>query len=60
MKEPAVMQTGTMNSVGKVAVMQRAQFDLGTIQILPLTINRFQTAACAEYMLIYTRKPIIY
>lgn len=60
MKEQAVMQTGTMNIVRKVAVMQRAQFDLGTIQILPLTINRFQTAACAEYTLIYTGKPIIY
>lgn len=54
------MQIGTMNIVRKAAVMQRAQFDLGTIQILPLTINRFQTAACAEYTLIYTRKPIIY
>lgn len=60
MEEQAVMQTGTMNILGKVAVMQRAQFDLGTIQILPLTINRFQTAACAECTLIYTGKPIIY
>lgn len=55
-----MMQTGTMSIVEKVAVMQRAQFDLGTIQILPLTINRFQTAACAECTLIYTGKPIIY
>lgn len=55
-----MIQTGTMNVVGKVAVMQRAQFDLGTIQILPLTINRFPTAACAEYTLFYTGKPIIY
>lgn len=54
------MQTGTMNIVGKVAVVQRAQFDLGTIQIIPPTINTFQTAACAECTLIYTGKPIIY
>lgn len=54
------MQTRTMNIVGMVAVVQRAQFDLGTIQILSPTINTFQTAACAEYTLICIGKPIIY